>query len=58
MPKTINMQVDPSDRRITVLLHEKLLRDAKVHAAREGMTLRKVVAIALSDYLIRNKKRD
>lgn len=55
---TINMPLKSSDKRVTVVLDDKLLHEAKVQAAKERITLRKLLNVSLADYLIRNKKRD
>ena len=53
----MNMSVSKSDKRMLIVLDEALIRDAKVHAAKEGITLRKLTALALQDYLLRHKKK-
>lgn len=45
------------ERRLAVFIEDDLYREAKIQAAKEGITLRQLISSMLSDYVIRHKKR-
>lgn len=49
--------MDNTERRLIVELNRGLIKDAKVQAAKEGITLKQLVILALSQYIVKNKKR-
>lgn len=48
--------VEAGQRRLGVYLDEKLYRDSKIQALKEGITLQQFVAVCLSERCIKSKK--
>ena len=48
--------VEAGHRRLAVYVEDKLFREAKMQALREGITLQQLVSVCLSERVIKGKK--